>query len=442
VSLAPAAASRAVVGLLVAGSLLAAPAIVLADRLYLDGGGVIETASWRIEGESLVYDSPTGTIGIPRSMVLKIEKTETPTGRDAQGASVPTVLAEQPVAGTKISGELATLLTEAKAALARRDFLEAADRYRAALDRADTDFQIPRIGYALSQIALGEDDLALGVVLDGLARDPREPSLLELLGDLRNREERVTDALRAWRAAFDRSPSDRLRQKIEKAEREQHVGRDYELSTTSHFNLRYDGHVDDELTAGVRRHLEEQFWIQADALRHTPRQPITVLLYPKRKFRDVTQSPEWVGGLYDGKIRVPLGGLKRLNPVAAGVLNHELAHAIIHSKTRGNCPRWLHEGLAQRFEGKASSRVDAERVAAQLAAGDAATWEDRGFSYPMALSLSRYLEARSGFHRVVDLLEELGRGASTDEAMQRVYGVDYAAICRGWKESVFEELEE
>ena len=86
--------------------------------------------------------------------------------------------------------------------------------------------------------------------------------------------------------------------------------------------------------------------------------------------------------------------------------------------------------------------ADAERVAAQLAAGDAATWEDRGFSYPMALSLSRYLEARSGFHRVVDLLGELGRGASRDEALQRVYGVDYAAIWRGWKESVFEGLEE
>jgi len=437
-----AAACRGVSGLLVAVSLTATPAIVLADRLYLDGGGVIETASWRIDGELLVYESPTGTIGIPRSIVLKIEKSEMPAGRPEKDASGTPALAEEPVTPRKISGELAQTLTEAKAALERRDFLEAADRFRVALDHADADFQLPRIGYALSQIALGEDALALGVVLDGLARDPREPSLLELLGDLRNREERVTDALRSWRAAFDSSPSDRLRQKIEKAEREQHVGRDYEFSTTSHFNLRYDGHVDEELTEGVRRHLEEQFWIQADALRHTPRQPITVLLYPKRKFRDVTQSPDWVGGLYDGKIRVPLGGLKRLNPVAAGVLNHELAHAIIHSKTRGNCPRWLHEGLAQRFEGKSSGRADVERVAAQLAAGDAATWEDRGFSYPMALSLSRYLEARSGFHRVVDLLEELGRGASRDEALQRVYGVDYAAICRGWKESVFEGLEE
>ena len=47
------------------------------------------------------------------------------------------------------------------------------------------------------------------------------------------REERVQDALGAWRRAFALSPDDRLRDKILKAERELHVGRGYELSTTS-----------------------------------------------------------------------------------------------------------------------------------------------------------------------------------------------------------------
>ena len=38
------------------------------------------------------------------------------------------------------------------------------------IDEADADLNEPRVGYALAQMALGEDALALSVVLDGLAR--------------------------------------------------------------------------------------------------------------------------------------------------------------------------------------------------------------------------------------------------------------------------------
>jgi len=410
---------------------------VPADRLHLDGGGEIETDSWRIEGDRLFYDSPAGTIGIPRSAILKIEAT--PNALDSTAEASATSAAPRPPSGTGqstrlVAPELARILKDGKQALDRRDFESAANLYRRALDLADGDFQLPRVGYALSQIALGEDEFALGIVLDGLARDPHHSALLELLGDLRNREERVDDALRSWRSAFDRSPSDRLRAKLEKAQRELHAARDYEFTTTSHFNVRYDDAVDPELAAGVMSHLEAQFWVIGEALDLTPRQPITVLLYPTRQFRDVTRSAEWVGGIYDGKIRVPLGGLKRLDPVAAGVLSHELTHAIVHEKTRGNCPRWLHEGLAQRFEGKQPTRADRAAVLEALQAGDPATWESRGFSYPLALSLTRYLEQRSGFHRVVDLLDELGDGTELDAALERIYGMNYATLCRRWNE--------
>jgi len=64
------------------------------------------------------------------------------------------------------------------------------------------------------------------------------------LGDLRDCEERVEDAVRSWRKAFDLAPSDRLREKIFKAERDLQASRDYDFATTSHFNMRFDGEVD------------------------------------------------------------------------------------------------------------------------------------------------------------------------------------------------------
>jgi tetratricopeptide (TPR) repeat protein len=327
-------------------------------------------------------------------------------------------------------------LAAARAALEARDFTRAAQLYADVLRDCDPGFQLPRIGYALSQIALGEDELALAVVLEGLAHDPEQPELLELHGDLYDRQERVPDALAAWRAAFDRRPNDRLRQKILRAERELHAGRDYDLATTAHFNLRYDGTIGDGLAQEVIDHLEQSHARVTELFRHVPRQPVTVLLYPDQEFRAATQAAEWVGGLYDGKIRLPLGGLRRLDPLARAVLDHELAHAVVHAKTRGNCPRWLHEGLAQIVEGRQLTFAERRGVAALLGEREPARWEEGGFSYAAALSLTRHLESRRGMSGIVRLLEGLGEGADLDRALRDEYGLDHAALCAQWHQAV------
>jgi len=62
-----------------------------------------------------------------------------------------------------------------------------------------------------------------------------------------------------------------------------------------------------------------------------------------------TGAPEWSGGRYDGKIRIPI--FDRKQPVARTrqVFAHELVHACLANI--GPWPSWLHEGLAQRLSG-------------------------------------------------------------------------------------------
>jgi hypothetical protein len=300
------------------------------------------------------------------------------------------------------------------------------------------DLSVARVGYALSEMALGHDGIALSAVLDGLARDPEVAELHELLGDLRDREERVEEALSAWRESFRLNSNDRVREKILKAEREMNVGRDYDVAATSHFNVRYDGDVDARLADEIMDYLEEQYGVLASEFRHAPPQPINLLLYPTREFREVTRAPEWVGGLYDGKIRVPLGGLSRLDPRAQAVLRHEMTHAFVHSKTRGQCPRWLHEGLAQIMEGRRLSRADTAKVAELLRRIEPAEWESEGFSYPAALSLTLFLQERRGFDGLIWTLDEMGDGLDVDAALRRTYGLDHAGLCRVWAETLLE----
>jgi tetratricopeptide (TPR) repeat protein len=437
-------------GIAIAALCLLIGAPLQADRLHLAGGGVIETGTWWVEGETLKYETAAGVVGLPRSMVLRVEQSAgaapTPDERGERDVAPAEPAAASPEPTNPVRREtirvprpLGELLNRARAALDAGDHPTAAELYGKALEQADAELQLPRIGYALAQIAMDRDEAALSVVLDGLARDPEEPALLELLGDLYDRREQVPDALQAWKSSFDTKPSDRLRAKIVKAERELEAGRDYSLSTSAHFNMRYDREVDATLAREVSDFLERQYWVLADRFRHSPPQPITVLLYPAEQFRDVTQSPEWVGGLYDGKIRVPLGGLRRLNPAAEAVLTHELAHAVIHSKTRGQCPRWLHEGLAQIAEDRPLSPADRQTIGALLAQRDPARWNEGSFSYPMALSFTRHLESRKGLDGLVRLLERLGAGEELARALTAVYGFEYERLCREWAAEALED---
>ena len=163
-----------------------------------------------------------------------------------------------------------------------------------------------------------------------------------------------------------------------------------------------------------------------------PGAPITVLLYPKQAFRDVTQAAENVVGLFDGKIRIPLGGLSRIDPQVERTLAHELTHAIVQAKTRGNCPRWLHEGLAQLAEGRKPSAADRAAVTKLLRQHDPESWHESGFSYPAALSLTIRLESIRGETGLAELLDKLEDGNDIDSALQATFGMTYAELCRDW----------
>lgn len=430
-----------VIALILTGALAAATGTTaLADRLHFEGGGYVDTAEWWMDGDTLVYRSSAGTVGVPRATVTRIETTEArPSGPDPPAEAAEFL---DPATQRRRERERLELAAqhhrEGAEQFERREFASAAARFREAL-RAAPELLEPRIGYVVSEMAQNHDGLALSAVLEGLRRHDDAARLHELLGDLRNREERVDDALRAWRRAFELEPSDRLRDKLVKGSRELEAARDFTFATTPHFNVRHDPEADRAMSAEVIDVLEEEYWALTDLFDHTPEQPITVLLYGSRQFHDVTQSGESVGGLFDGKIRVPLGGLRRVDVRARAVLVHELAHAVVHAKTRGNCPRWLHEGLAQLAEGRPpTGPAERKQIARLLASVDPARWDAGSLSYPAALSLTRFLVEREGLDRLIDLLDRLGDGTRFGEAFESTYGERYARVCGRWAESVAE----
>jgi tetratricopeptide (TPR) repeat protein len=432
---------RAAGGCAVLFVLLGASPVSVADVLHLQGGGTIEAEHWWLDGDTLRVESEGGSYGLPRTLLERVESSaraaeppgsfrRPPLRSDATAATLPAA-----TPANRVAPEIAAKMQEGNAALAARDFDTAAIRFYEVIG-AEPDAWGPRIGYAAAEMALGRDAMALPVILDGLVRHPEVADLHEVLGALRDRDERVEDALASWREAFRLAPSDRVRDRIVKGERELAAGRNYAYSAAPHFTLRYDGALDQDVVASLTDFLEDRFVELTQTYRHAPSQPLTVLLYARQAFRDVTQTGNEVAGLYDGKIRVPMGGLKKLGPDALRVLSHELTHAIVQSKTRGNCPRWLHEGLAQTAEPRALKRSDISLLARTVRSDTPATWPDQAFSYPAALSLTQFLVERRGFDLLVALLGRLGDGETLDTALSALYSASYAELAAAWAESL------
>jgi len=164
---------------------------------------------------------------------------------------------------------------------------------------------------------------------------------------------------------------------------------------------------------------------------------VTIVLYEGVQFHDVTRVHGWVTGLYDGKIRLPLGSGLPSGAALEQLVVHEYAHAAIHELSRGRTPRWLQEGLAQYLEGV---RVDPllrgpgglTLGGLEALIGDPDPARAR-VGYDIALWVTEDLVIRGGLASVRTVLMRLGNGDSIAAAMTQVYGMRLAELESQWR---------
>ena len=58
------------------------------------------------------------------------------------------------------------------------------------------------------------------------------------------------------------------------------------------------------------------------------------------------------------------------------------------------------------------------------------------FSYPAATSFVQYLIRERGLDRLLEVVENLGKGSPADAAMTRVYGKGYSELAHDWGDSL------
>jgi tetratricopeptide (TPR) repeat protein len=271
---------------------------------------------------------------------------------------------------------------------------------------------------------------------------PDSVDLLRLLGLAQYNADRTHDAVTTWKKARELSPDPYTERLLHKAERELEVEERSTRKESRHFSLHYQGdNTAPELQGALLSTLEDQYRDLSRQLSYEPAENIIVILYTQKEFVDITEAPSWAGALNDGKLRIPIGGVTILTPELVRVLKHELTHSFLRSFAGGRCPTWLNEGLAQLMEPR-SSRLNAEllsplfqqrkEIPLPLLEHSFTRFSElqARVAYAESLSAVEYLLQRYGMGEVLRMLQSIGSGVGTEEALQHSTGLDYSVLQR------------
>jgi tetratricopeptide (TPR) repeat protein len=319
------------------------------------------------------------------------------------------------------------------AALKNSDGDRAATQFRRALS-VEPENPVALYGAGAAAHLLGRETDALSFLKRALKNEPRLWQASALLGEIAYHQGDLTVAIKTYESALALAPGNvQLRERLTTWRSEAAVHDNLQALRDDRFTILFDGPASQELAVRATIVLRNAFWKIGQALGSYPSNPINVVFYTDRQFRDITGAPEWAGGGFDGQIRMPVAGATQNLKDFDRVLTHELAHAMISSLASRNVPAWLQEGLAMHFEGNDAAASEKRLLTAHtfvplanLQGGfTGLTAKQADIAYDMSAFAVSALMTRIGASNLGVLLQDLDRGHTIDTAIQR-YAITFA----------------
>ena len=332
-----------------------------------------------------------------------------------------------------LSAQLAMAQTSPKAAMLEQDAWAALDAGRAqaaeqgfreaiALDPKNASLHL---GLGTAAFVLRRDAEAKASLDRALVLAPRLTRARAQLAQVAKRQGDLTEAIRLYERVVSELPNDRgVRETLDRWKREAELHERMRLTVGDHFTIRFEGPEDAALAAKALESLNRAFWRISDVFGAFPPKTVPVVLYSGEQFRDITRSPQWAAGVFDGTIRVPMQGALDQVEVLDRVLAHEFAHALIRSLATRSLPTWLNEGLASVLESESLEWAE-ERMAKAarvpsltMLAGPFSklSGADAQVAYAASAIAARQLLSEAGGAAVTNLLRDLGAGIEFEAA--------------------------
>ncbi|MDD5226451.1 MAG: peptidase MA family metallohydrolase [Candidatus Omnitrophica bacterium] len=295
-----------------------------------------------------------------------------------------------------------------------------------------------------------EFELAREALKESLSLEPRNALALELLGEIENLQQNFKMAENYYKQSYLVSPSTRLRQKIEKIQKENLVEKDLDTYDEEHFIIKYrkgeqgyEGYWLKNLLRDAYRQISQDFGAYFN-------HKTTVLFYSGNEFHDVTGQSLWVGGLYDGKIRLPAyrQGFRELDLRAAAV--HEMTHAFVASLSGMRAPPWIHEGLAEYEQNKiqpvnttvfnaairTKTLMPMSRLLSETLRIEKMDPLEVALFYQEVFELVRYMVERFQMYRMKEILLKFKEGKPAEQAIEEVLGMSTSQLEYEWLSAI------
>ncbi|MBI1822083.1 MAG: tetratricopeptide repeat protein [Nitrospirae bacterium] len=200
-----------------------------------------------------------------------------------------------------------------------------------------------------------QEEKALQELEEAIRLNPKEILAYQLLGDIYYKNDNPDKAIEALEKALALQPDEKsLQQRLAKIKQDRNTESKFEKSASFHFTIKFEGEENKEIAQKVSEILEAAYRDIGSIFYQKSFRPVIVILYSDKLFRETVHSPSWAGGIYDGKIRIPVQGSAKDPEGLRRILYHEYTHAVLFQLTPSPIPTWLNEGLAMYFEGNHS----------------------------------------------------------------------------------------
>ncbi len=334
--------------------------------------------------------------------------------------------------------------------LAAGEFQSARDSFRSGRSYNKEDIRLWQ-GEAITLFRQGKYPEAISLLDQALGIDQQNPDVYLLLGKAYYAGGRMAEAVDALQRCLEYGGGDEVAGLLDKVRREWQIEEEMRLEYRGHFQLSFvDGEHASALASDILETLEDAYVEVGSDLAYYPDVRVPVLLYSHRDYADVTDSPDWAGAVYDGKIRLPLAGMRGMTKRFSAILYHEYMHVLVYFMAGRNVPVWLNEGLAE-LAGRQIDPTPLTDLTEAIESGRLHKWrdlvkpfsglaEDRvALAYEQSYSLVDFMVDSYGWHNMAELLESLGKQREWLAAVADVYqeyGLDWPAIQKEWQASL------
>jgi tetratricopeptide (TPR) repeat protein len=334
------------------------------------------------------------------------------------------------VAGAQGDPASALIARAGWSALAAGQAHAAADAFREAIAADPKNPQL-YLGAGMAASLERRDSDAKEAFEHALSIDPALTQARALLGQIQRRMGDFAGAIHTYELLVSEAPSapgvkDSLAT-LDRWRREAELHGHMQQAVGSHFTVSFEGPEEALLAAAALDSLDAAYWRIGQVLGTYPSDPVSVVLYSTEQFHDITRSPPWAAGGYDGIIRVPMRGALEDRKELDRVLAHELTHAIVRTLAGRGVPTWLNEGLATALETgdvewaepivRENARQGRPFPLRALQTGFGRLQGDQArAAYAISALAARRLLSEAGGFAVANLLRDLGEGADFDAA--------------------------